>query len=634
MVWRLRVMIATGLGMILLGAVVMSARAASAEKDAALSDARALIQQGDFRAARRELLNVIKADPNSTEALIAQAIVSLELFDGVAAQASLEKAIALGTPKSSVLHILGHAYWLQGDLDQAETALRDSGIPIANRAYAHRILGRVQMDKGDFAAAQAVFQSAIEQAPKDSRLWTDLARLRFVSADQKGALQTVEFALELDPNNIRALELRGRFMRSQFGLVAALPWFERGLQISPDDIPLLEEYALTLGEAGRNRDMLVQLRRIIALEGSNSKAFFMQAVIAARAGNYELARRILPKAGEAFNELPAAMLLNGIIEFELGNYNRSVDRLQRLLDIQPRNRHVRSLLAQAMVRAGRPFEALDTIQEIAARRDADSYSLMTAARAFEASDQTERSFAALDDAALALKRPSLPLPDPVTLIEAGDDVRRNPDDARVVVPYIRLLLLAGNIGMATREATRLQLANPGVVDAHLLAGDVAMTRNDASKAVAAYRQAQKISFTRPVMLRLVDALDRVGDNKAASTTLAEYLAYNPTDLTALRLAGYRNLDARQWQTAISVLERVRQRIGYNDSILLANLARAHAGAGKIDIAVEYAGIAYRVAPANAMVTKIYADVLRQSGKRPKAARELAAKVIAQSAQRE
>ncbi len=146
-------------------------------------------------------------------------------------------------------------------------------------------------------------------------------------------------------------------------------------------------------------------------------------------------------------------------------------------------------------------------------------------------------------------------------------------------------------------------------------------------AITAYDQARAISFTEPVMLRLVDAIARTGDQKAADETLAAYLAYNPTNLTALRLAGYRNLDARLWGNAIILLERVKAKVGHNDSVLLANLARAYAGAGKLDKATEYAAIAYRVAPANAMVTKVYADVLKRSGKRPKAARELAAKVI-------
>lgn len=619
---RFRLFGFAALVVVAVGTVIFFGRSTESSARDSFAQAQLLIKERDYRAARVELMNAVKADPTMTEALIAQATVSLELFDGVTAQSALEKALANGTPKSAVAHLLGHSYWLQGELEKAEATLSNASIANANRAYANRILGRVQMDKGDLVAAQEAFDQTLQQAPQDSQIWTDVARLRFVSADQKGAIDAVDYALKLDANNVRALEFRGRLMRSQFGVVAALPWFERALQIAPTDIPVLEEYALTLGEAGRNRDMLKQARKIITLDGNNAKAFYMQAVLAARAGNYELAKRILPRAGETFNELPAALLLDGIIEYELGNYNRSVDRLQRLLGAQPRNRRVRTLLAQAMYRAGDPLDALDTIREIAARGDADSYSLMTTARSFEASDQPELAVNPLNDAALAVVRPSLPLPDPVTLADAIEEVKRSPDDARVVVPYIRLLILNGDIETAATEAFRLQAGNRGVADAHLLVGDIEIARGNPASAAAAYQNAREISFTEPVMLRLVDALTRAGDAEAADQTLAAYMAYNPNNLVALRLAGYRSLDAKRWTSAIALLERVRARLGYNDSILLANLARSYSGAGKHEVANSYAALAYRAAPANSMVTRVYGQVLLKSGKRPKAAAEL------------
>ena len=422
-------------------------------------------------------------------------------------------------------------------------------------------------------------------------------------------------------------------MRSQFGIVAALPWFERGLQINSTDVPLLEEYGATLGEAGRYRDMLKVARQIIALDSRNPRAFYMQAVLAARAGKYNLAKRILPRAGSDFNELPAAMLLDAICEFELGNFNRSVDQLQRLLAMQPRNRKVRTLLAQALYRAGNPLDALDVIREIAGRGDADSYSLTTAARSFEASDQRDRASSALNDASISVLRPALPLPEPMSLAGATDEARRNPNNARVVIPYIRLLLAEGNIDAAFAEASRLQAGNNGVADAHVLMGDIEISRGNVAGAVTAYNQARAIAFTEPVMLRLVDALSRSGDERAAGKALTDYLAYNPQNLTARRLAGYRNLDAREFGTAIVLLERLRSRLGFNDSILLANLARAYSGAGKHGEAVRDAAIAYRISPANLMATEVYAEALQKSGKRPKAARELAEKVRATSGQR-
>ncbi len=467
----------------------------------------------------------------------------------------------------------------------------------------------------------------------DSTGWTMIGRTRLEAADHLGAIQAADRALDLDANNVRAIELRGELVRFQFGVVAALPWFERGLQIDPDDVPLLEEYGLTLGEAGRYRDMLAHARKIIALDKHNWKAFYMQAVLAARAGEYELAKRILPRLGDALDEVPGAMLLDAICEAELGNFNRAVDRYQRLLAMQPRNRKARTLLAQALYRAGRPLDALDTIREIAGRGDADSYSLLIAARSFEATDQRERASQALDDAALSVSRRALPLPEPMSLAGAADEARRNPSSARTVIPYIRLLLAAGEIDAAFTEGSRLQAANPGVADAHILVGDMEMARGNIAAAVTAYDRARSIAFTEPVMLRMVDALAQSGDGKAADEALAAYLTYNPTSLNALRLAGYRSLDAGQWVTAMRLLKHVRSRIGYNDYVLLANLARAYSGAGQHGAAVQAAALAYEIAPASVLTTKTYADILKRSGAKPKAVRELASKLVAMSAQR-
>lgn len=619
--------------MLLIAGAFMLRPSPKNDANIAFAEAQQHLKTADFHAARVALMNAVKADPKSKRALIAQAEVELALFKGPAAQASLERAIAAGVPEAEIAHLLGQAFWMQGNLADAESALTETTIPHANRAYAMRILGRVQLDKGETAAALASFDEAIRLAPGDSRNWTDLARLRFVLANQKGAINAVDQALKLNPSDFRAIEFRGRMMRSQFGVVAALPWFERGLQINATDVPLLEEYALTLGEAGRNRDMLAQARKIITLDSGNAKAFYIQAVLAARAGNCALAKRILPKAGTNFNELPAPRLLDAICEYELGNFNRTVDLLQRLLAQQPRNRRVRTLLAQAMFRAGQPLDALDVIREIAARPDANSYSLMLTARAFAASDQPERATDPLNDAASVRVRPAQPLPEPMSLVGAADTARLAPDDARAILPYIRLLAAAGQLDEALTHAVRLQNGNPGVAGAHLVVGDIEEARGNLPAAITAYDKARAISFTEPVMLRIVDALSRSGVQKAADETLAAYLAYNPTNLTALRLAGYRNLDAGLWANAINLLERVKARVGYNDSLLLANLARAYAGAGKLDKATEYAAIAYRIAPANVMVTRVYADILKRSGKKPKAARELAAKVAAQSARR-
>ena len=135
-----------------------------------LEEARQHFTKGDFRAARLEVVNAIRDDPKSTDALILQANIALALFDGASAQTALEWAVKLGQPRSNLAHLLGHAMWLQGRLDEANVQLNDPEIPKVNKAYASRIMGRVHMDRGDFVAAQQAFDAALQLAPQDSQI--------------------------------------------------------------------------------------------------------------------------------------------------------------------------------------------------------------------------------------------------------------------------------------------------------------------------------------------------------------------------------------------------------------------------------------------------------------------------------
>ena len=113
------------------------------------------------------------------------------------------------------------------------------------------------------------------------------------------------------------------------------------------------------------------------------------------------------------------------------------------------------------------------------------------------------------------------------------------------------------------------------------------------------------------MLRLVSAYRAVGNNDAASKTISDFLGYNPDNFAAQRLWAYDLLDRKQWAEAAAWLERARVRLGYNDAILNINIARAYAGSGQPTKALEEARLAYRVHPANAMVTYFYGQDIAQ-----------------------
>ncbi|HWT11954.1 MAG TPA: tetratricopeptide repeat protein, partial [Allosphingosinicella sp.] len=339
----------------------------------------AAFDKGDVRTARVEFLNALQADPSSHSARIMQARVHLALGDGVAAESEIARARQSGVPADRTRHLLAHARLLQGDAQGALAELVE--VPAEHAAYAARIRGRAFAALGDAGHAQAEFDRAVALDPGDSWVWTDVGRFRRANGDVAGAIEAADRAVAAGPRNVEALVLRGELSRQQYGLAAALPWFDRALEVDPEDVTARLERAITYGDLGRMTDMLRDTREVHSRTGGHPTAYYLQAVLAARARNFELARLLYNRTRGAFDATPAGMLLESAIDFETGNVERAGRRLARLIARQPSNRKVRRLLAAAQWRMGDSRAAVETLRPIADLPDADSYSLTLIGRA-------------------------------------------------------------------------------------------------------------------------------------------------------------------------------------------------------------------------------------------------------------
>ena len=619
---------ALGLGVIAVPTAIYAASEGNSDAREAFANAEKFRASHDVRSARIELMNAIKADPEWIDARVAQAEVLLALHDGVGAEAELDHAVDLGLDPAAVRHLYGHALLLQGKAQKARDQLLADDIPSQHQGYAARIMGRVALQMGDQQLASQSFNRAMELDPRNPDLWVAIARFRADSGDQAGATNAVDEAVKLDPDNLRALQYRGELLRFQFGLGAALPWFERALEIDPNDVPLLTEYAATLGDMGRMTKMLTVARKIIALDGRNPRAFFMQAVLAARAGEYALARRLMLQTEGKIDNVPSVLLVQGIIEHGEGNYNAAVDKFRRLLSFQPDNRQAQNLLARSLYLAGSAFDAVEVLKPQVNRSGTDPYALWLTGRALEAIDERDQAAGVMNRAAIHDIGPEGAIVGEVPLAVLAAEAARNANDARAVVPYIRALYNAGDYATAFAEAKRLQLANPGASAAHILVADVADAMGDYDEAFDALEKARSIRFSEPVMLRLVEVLRSRGSMQQSAEVLAQYLHYNPSNIAGLRWMAYAHLETGSWAVAARLLEKLRQRIGENDALILAGLSQAYTGMGQTEKAVAAGRIAYRVQPSSPVVSHLYGLALLADGKRKQDAIALLEKAVA------
>lgn len=562
----------------------------------------AALASGDYRSARVDFTTVLAEYPNDTAVRIALARALNGLERGVEAERQLARARELGATEPAVRVELARAMLVQGRALDALAAL-NGPIPASERDRAMIVAGEANYRAGRFTAASRAFASAVEGGSTES--FVAMARYRLAEQDVLGADAAATQAWHRAPQSVEALTAKADVVLARGGPVAALPWYEAALAAGDTHVPTLLAYAAALGEAGRNRAMLDPLRRAANLEPNNPRVLYLQAALAARGGEPALARTLLSRIRGIEADRPGVLLLRAATELSLDTPAAARTAAARLLDLQPDNRAARRLLAMALSREDIIRGAMEVLDPITIRPDADSWSLLMLSRAFSGLDWQTDAVQPLDRAA------SLQRGDPAALpaaADSGDSI-----DPRTAIPTIRARIASGQAAAALDLAERLAEANPGVPQARLLVGDAALMLGDTAGAVQAYRAASELRFDESTMLRLVNALARNGDSAGAAEAVNAFMARWPDNVAAMRIAAAMAAERGDWSGALALTESAVNRAGPNDALLLTQLARARIETGDADSAIEPAARAYRLLPGNATVSGVYGRALALSG---------------------
>src|SRR3546814_16515463 len=89
--------------------------------------------------------------------------------------------------------------------------------------------------------------------------------------------------------------------------------------------------------------MLAALRHAATIVPRDPRLYHLQAVLAARAGQYALARSLLQRTRGELDAQPSFVLLSAIVELELGGEAVAASWADRLLAEQPHNFNARRI---------------------------------------------------------------------------------------------------------------------------------------------------------------------------------------------------------------------------------------------------------------------------------------------------
>lgn len=538
---------------------------------------------------------------------LADARAALERGDGVTAEIALGKAMQAGATRQQVAAAMGEALIVEGQPDRAREWLAPGRFAPGEEAYGWRMLALLERRQGNLSAAGRALDAALARNPADPMVWVEIGRLRYSGGEHLQAIEAANKALALDPENPRALELNAQLQRESAGYADALQLYREALVQAPEDLDLLMGEAATLGEMGEAEAMLRTTRKMIDLDPHDRRAWYLEAVLAARAGDMALARRLINRGRLEGDARPGARLLVAIAELEAGNANRAAILLEPLADQNGANRRIQLLLARAYAEAGLYPQLFARFLASAQRADASPYLLTLIGRAYE--DLGDRAAAApwLDRAANPPPPALMPIP-PQGVVQPAD--------------LVRAPLAAGDFAAARVLAETFLKAHPGSADALGLAGDVALASGDGRTALALYAQASRVRFPDLLLLRTARAFDQVGTQQAGGLLAARYLDSFPASRLAARLAADQAAQSGDWPRAVLLLDNLRLRGGGRDHRLLADLAFAQIKLGRGEAALAIAERAHALQPASATAAQVRAMALIALHRDPALARQL------------
>lgn len=362
-------------------AITPAAADARSESNESYVQGFRMFQAGDFRGARIQLLKALKANPNNGLARLLQARVALEFGGGVQAETELERAVQSGIPAEKVRHLKAHALILQRKYAEAQDLLEPSSIPPQFAAYAARLRGRVLTQQSKLPEARAEFEAARKMAPNDSETLVDVAR--FYAADGKPgeAEKLADQVLAARPANAKALLLKGDLVRRSKGLESALTYFNRAIEIDPNNIEALLERAATLGDLKRENEARTDLKRINGLVPDHPLALYLEAVLETRAGQYEKARSLMTRTKGSLGGYTPALMLQGMLAYQGNNIAQATDYFGKVVGAAPQSVLARKLYAASLLRGNDTKGAIDTLKPVidSGAADGRTYALYGAA---------------------------------------------------------------------------------------------------------------------------------------------------------------------------------------------------------------------------------------------------------------
>jgi tetratricopeptide (TPR) repeat protein len=256
----------------------------------------------------------------------------------------LQKVVVDAADSEQAHYYLAMAYWQNGDLGQARSALIDVLRVKAELPIALEALGRLSLAQGNAADAQVYAQELIAKQRAVPGDYVLLAEALARQGQFRSAEEQILIAKQLAPNDpIICLNL-AQIYRLEKKWPETQKEFEAALQLDPHNTTVLGQYADYLITRNQSAEALVRVQAYVTTNPNDADGHVILGVVYDQSKNYSSAQAEFERAVQLNPNHPQASILLANVFKEQGKIDLAIAQYQKALDAQPRS----ALLATAV----------------------------------------------------------------------------------------------------------------------------------------------------------------------------------------------------------------------------------------------------------------------------------------------
>ncbi len=225
----------------------------------------------------------------------------------------------------------------------------------------HMALSRAndRLKSGAFQEAEQLFKRILDEHPNEAEALHGLAITEGKRGNSERALELIESALAIDPENPKYLSNFSVFARFSNKLDKALTASGKAIALAPRNAGFWNTRGNVLAQAGRLTDAVTAFEKAVALNPSYVEAYY-------NLGNLQKDRKDLERAAEAYNAaiclspgfFDAALNLGEVL-YALRRYPQALSAFDGAVTRQPEHLGALLGLGKSLYQLGRRQEALD-----------------------------------------------------------------------------------------------------------------------------------------------------------------------------------------------------------------------------------------------------------------------------------